>query len=217
MSAVTVTMLGEVFVQTAAAATGLLWEPVLEQRWDTPSALDQFQVSGLAGHLAWQVLAVPGRLAAPTPHGPPVTLLDYYTTAAWVGAPLDGELNAGLRDLGEQTAKAGPVALAGQVDVALAELRALLPHTDGTRLVAMRTSAPPLTVDDLLATRILEIAVHADDLAVSLGVRTPSLPEAATDLVIGLLARVATRRHGPVPLLRALSRAERAPATIAAL
>jgi hypothetical protein len=40
--------------------------------------------------------------------------------------------------------------------------------------------------------------------------------EQATDTVLTLLTRLAARRHGPAAVLRALSRAERAPATIAA-
>jgi hypothetical protein len=36
------------------------------------------------------------------------------------------------------------------------------------------------------------------------------------DPVFALLTRLAVRRHGPTALLRALSRSERAPATIAA-
>jgi hypothetical protein len=47
------------------------------------------------------------------------------------------------------------------------------------------------------------------------GRATPALPQSAIDTVIDLLSRPA-RRHGPTAVLRALSRAERAPATIAA-
>jgi hypothetical protein len=53
--------------------------------------------------------------------------------------------------------------------------------------------------------------------AVTVGGRaTPKVPAAATDAVIGLLAAVAARRHGPVSVIRALTRAERAPGSIAA-
>jgi len=37
-----------------------------------------------------------------------------------------------------------------------------------------------------------------------------------TDTVVALLARLAVRRHGPVAVIRSLSRAERAPASVAA-
>lgn len=61
----------------------------------------------------------------------------------------------------------------------------------------------------------MELVVHLDDLAVRVGVPTPEVPAAATDAVIGLLAALAARRHGAVPVIRALTRAERAPESIA--
>lgn len=75
---------------------------------------------------------------------------------------------------------------------------------------------PSLRLDDLLTNRMMELIVHLDDLAVSVGVPTPGLPVAATDAVIGVLAQLAARRHGPAAVYRALTRAERAPATTAA-
>jgi hypothetical protein len=62
----------------------------------------------------------------------------------------------------------------------------------------------------------MEIAVHSDDLAVSVGVETPAFPEEALVPVLGLLTGVALRRHGQVAMLRALSRRERAPVSVAA-
>jgi hypothetical protein len=84
-----------------------------------------------------------------------------------------------------------------------------------------RTVSPPagpwaLTLDDFLITRMMEIAVHSDDLACSVGVDTPELPDAVLGPVFDLLTALSVRRHGPTALLRALSRAERAPATVAA-
>jgi hypothetical protein len=65
-------------------------------------------------------------------------------------------------------------------------------------------------------TRIVEFAVHVDDLSVSVGIPIPNLPPQVTDTVLVLLTRLAAHRHGPTAVLRALSRAERAPATFAA-
>jgi hypothetical protein len=73
-----------------------------------------------------------------------------------------------------------------------------------------------MMLDDMLVTRMMELAVHSDDLAVSVGIDTPVLPPSAVEVVIDLLSRLAVRRHGPTAVLRALSRAERAPDTIAA-
>jgi hypothetical protein len=72
-------------------------------------------------------------------------------------------------------------------------------------------------VNDFLLTRVMELVVHADDLAVSLGIATPPMPEAATEATIQLLSRIAAWRHGPLSVVRALARRERAPASIAAL
>lgn len=60
------------------------------------------------------------------------------------------------------------------------------------------------------------IAVHADDLAVSVGVDTPTLPDAVLTPVVGLLSALALGRHGQTGVLRALGRAERASVSIAA-
>ena len=86
---------------------------------------------------------------------------------------------------------------------------------------AGRTVSPPagpwaLTLDDFLVTRMMEIAVHSDDLACSVGVDPPDLPETVLHPVFDLLLALAVRRHGPTALLRALSRAERAPASVVA-
>jgi hypothetical protein len=74
-----------------------------------------------------------------------------------------------------------------------------------------------LTVDDFLTTRMMEIAVHSDDLAVSVGIDTPESPVRVLHPVYDLLFVLALRRYGHSAILRALSRSERAPATVAAI
>jgi len=73
-----------------------------------------------------------------------------------------------------------------------------------------------LTLDDFLVTRMMEITVHSDDLAASVGIPTPELAESVTAPVLDLLVRLSVRRHGQTAVVRALSRAERAPTTISA-
>ena len=108
------------------------------------------------------------------------------------------------------------MALAARVDAAIEELTGSL-ATAADRPVRIPLWGPwSLLLDDLLVTRMMELAVHSDDLAVSVGTATPAPPERAVDTVIQLLSRLAVRRHGPTAVLRALSRAERAPATVAA-
>ena len=73
-----------------------------------------------------------------------------------------------------------------------------------------------LRLDDFVVSRMMELAVHSDDLAASVGIPTPALPPVVIDIVVDLLSRQAVRRHGASAVLRALTRQERAPATIAA-
>ena len=74
-----------------------------------------------------------------------------------------------------------------------------------------------LTRDDFPLTRMMELVVHADDLAVSIRIPAVVLPDEPPQLAIDLLARLAMYEHGPPAVLRTLSRAERAPKSISAL
>ncbi|WP_131740666.1 maleylpyruvate isomerase N-terminal domain-containing protein [Actinomadura roseirufa] len=205
------------FLAAARVAAALLREPAVAEAWDGPSALPEFSVGGLAGHLGFQIAGLAALLAEPPGDEEPVSLLDHYGRSSWLGAGPDAEINVRIRGGGERAAQGGPEALAARVDAALAELSAGLPAA-AERPVPLRLwGAWSLMLDDLLVTRMLELVVHADDLAVSAGVPEPVFPDEAVATVVGLLARLAVRRHGPVAVVRALSRAERAPATIAAL
>ncbi|WBP85357.1 maleylpyruvate isomerase N-terminal domain-containing protein [Kitasatospora cathayae] len=205
------------FLAAARAAEGLLRRPEVAQAWERPSALAQWSVGGLAGHLAYQVLCVPEVLAAPAPGEETVGLLEHYRRSQWLGAGVDAEINVRIRQSSEALGASGPVALSRRVADTIAGLPAVLAGEDGARAVRLPFwGAWSLALDDLLTTRTMELAVHADDLAVSVGVPTPELPPETSESVIGLLTRLAVRRHGPVSVLRALSRAERAPGSIAA-
>jgi hypothetical protein len=86
----------------------------------------------------------------------------------------------------------------------------------GVRNSGAERAAGGPALDDFLLTRTIEIAVHNDDLAVSVGVPAPALPAYALDLVLPTLVQVAARRHGGTALLRVLSRAERARGSVCA-
>ena len=204
------------YLAAAAATVALLRDPAVAAGWRTPSALPEFGVAGLAGHLAGQILVVSRALAGPTP-ADPVPLLDHYTLGRWIGSGLDEEFNVSIRRSGEQVAADGPAALADRTDAELARLRDALPAEAPDRVIHIPGKTWSLRLDDYLVTRLMEIAVHNDDLAVSVGIAAPELPPAALEPVFDLLTRLAVRRHGPTAVLRALSRAERAPATIAAI
>lgn len=211
------TPIRELYLQVAAATADLLGTPEVAEHWDEPSALAEFTVRGLAGHLAGQVFFLPAMLAEPVPAEPVIPLSEYYARVSWIGSDIDTPFNKGIRSGGEQEAAGGPAALAARVAACVAELRASLP-TVPDRPVRRPTWGPwSITFDSFVTSRLLELVVHSDDLAYSAGLATPAFPPRAVETVVDLLTRIALRRHGTTAVLRALSRAERAPDSISAL
>ncbi|MET9405442.1 maleylpyruvate isomerase N-terminal domain-containing protein [Streptomyces sp. NPDC002935] len=209
----------EVFLEAADTVVGLLAEPAVAAAWEKPSALRDFSVQGLAGHTVWPELALPDLLAQPVPVEPVVSLREYYLErVTWLDAGVDGAVSIRIRRGGEATAADGHEVLVGRAREAVERLRAELPGTPAVRPVRMPSWGDwSLELDDLLLTRLMELVVHADDLAHSLGLPAPDFPERVTAPVVDLLARLAVRRHGPLQVIRGLARAERAPGSIAGI
>jgi hypothetical protein len=206
----------ESYLQAAESAAILLAEPAVATAWNQPSALADFTVGGLASHLAGQILVVPATLGEPAPEGDPVGVLGHYGRVAWIGADLDDDVNVTIRRNGERLAEDGPAALAERAAAGIAELRPLLESAPADRVVHPPAGPWGLLLDDFLVTRMMEIAVHSDDLACSVGLETPPLPADVMNRVLELLVVLAARRHGATAVLRALSRAERAPTNVTA-
>jgi hypothetical protein len=200
------------YLASVAAASPLLRCDELAHRWNRPSALADFAVSGLAGHLTYTVFNVELFLDAPSlPDVPTVDAVRYYLTAGDPDTPTDDPVKQRIRRRSDERATAGPVALADSFDEALKRLAVRLPTLDPAMAVAV-FDRWMLRLDQFLLTRMIELAVHLDDLAVSLDVPTPPIPDEAADLVVVTLARIAHGRRGTLPVLRALSRRERASA-----
>lgn len=206
----------QAYLAAAESTVVLLAEPAVGQAWDRPSALADMTVGALAAHLARQVIRGPEVLATAGPPGQPVAVLEHYARSAWVAADLDDEANISIRHTAEQNAAGGGEAVLTATRTALAELRRLLPAAPGGLVVFPPWLDWPLLLDDFVLSRLLEIAVHCDDLAVSADLPTPQLPATVLEPVLDLLTRLSVQRHGPTAVLRALSRTERAPATVSA-
>ncbi|MGW0809146.1 maleylpyruvate isomerase N-terminal domain-containing protein [Nonomuraea sp. NPDC002799] len=206
----------QAYLVAAASAVQLLREPAVTGAWEKRSALTEFSVAGLAGHLAHQLVRVRDVLVPDGEAQEPIELLEHYARSPWVQAGLDHESNVSVRRGGEAAAADGPVALADRAQALLDAQRAALPAEPVGRVVHLPWSGWSVRLDDFLLTRLVELVVHADDLAASVGVATPELPSPVIDPVVELLARLAVHRHGATAVIRSLSRAERAPATISA-
>ncbi|MFJ3336776.1 maleylpyruvate isomerase N-terminal domain-containing protein [Streptomyces sp. NPDC086766] len=209
----------EAFLEAAGRVADLLAEPAVAHAWNDPSALKDFSVRGLAGHMFRQELELPGLLARPVPTEPVVSLREYYLErVVWLDAGPDAAVSARIRRSGEDTAADGHAALLARVRAAVGKLRTAVPEAPAGRPVHVPTWGEwSLDLDDFLLTRLMELVVHADDLACSVGLPAPDFPEHLTAPVVDLLARLAVRRHGPADVIRGLARVERAPASIAGI
>ncbi len=208
---------GATFLATAAAVAPLFRTPELAARWHDPSALADFRTSGLAGHLARAVLNVERYLDAAVPTGIPS--MDAVSYFVGVGGPTPGDrdlhANRVIRERGEQDAGTGADDLADRFDAARARLGDRLPPLAGDRPTLM-FDRYVLPLDEVLRTRVVELVVHADDLAISLGLPTPAFADPAADLAVCTLAAIARRRHGTTALVRALARHERTAGSVSA-
>ena len=114
-----------------------------------------------------------------------------------------------VRDMSEQTGARGPEANATQFGALLETLRKRLPDERYDRLLNLHPVIPACArLDDFLQTRLVELVVHADDLAVSVGAAA-TLSGAAAGAAIDALVTTARAAHGDIAVLRALARRER--------
>ncbi|WP_431971768.1 maleylpyruvate isomerase N-terminal domain-containing protein [Nocardia sp. bgisy134] len=205
----------DAYLEAAASAAALLGDPAVAAAWDRPSALREFSVHGLAGHLGSQVLHVSRLLETEAPDEKPLTVAEFFAGASAFDAEVDAEISVRIRHGGEAAAVEGAKPLVGEVESAIAQQRVALAAEPADRVVEFVGKA--MLLDDFLLTRLMEIVVHSDDLAVSVDITTPPFPPQVFEPVLDLLSRLAVVRHGQQAVLRALSRAERAPGTIAAI
>lgn len=198
--------------QAGAWVLGLLRRPEVAAAWERPSALAGYSVGGIVAHLAVACGRVDDLLDDPEPRGATVVdLVGFYggnRVVAGHGAALGR--HAALVADGERRAEAGAEATVDGLAAVLERLARRLPGERPDRLVAVLNvpgGAAPL--DAYLVSRAIELAVHGDDVAVSVGIQPPALPVAAADVVLPALVRLARGRVGDLRVLRALTRAER--------
>src|SRR5262252_7621470 len=125
------------YPEAAGQAVILLGAPEVADAWEEPSALAEMTVGALAGHLAYQIFSVSSALEEPASEAAPIPLLEHYARAAWLGAPLDSEVNVGIRTRGASIASGGPESLSERALTALAQQRAELAGLSGDQAVFM--------------------------------------------------------------------------------
>jgi hypothetical protein len=206
--------ISDAYLLAVDSVVQLLGRPEVASAWDRPSALAEWTVGGLSGHLAGQAFAGVSLIEAEPSELTPIALDEHYHRVSWIGADVDADESVEIRSGGDANADAGPAALLARVVGARDRLEVLLADTSPERPVLVPWQGWALRRDDFLVMRMMEITVHSDDVAASVGSTAPSLPDQVLGPVLALLTRLAVRRHGQSAVVAALSRAERAPAHI---
>lgn len=196
------------FLDALSSARRVLAANEVAAGWEKPSALPEMSTGALAGHLLRAATTVTTYLAQPPPEGEkPVSAAEYIAsilTTSDIGDPV----HIGIRERAEKESAQGHDAVVSRWDEAVGSLTDILGSEPGDRLMTV-AGGLVMRLDDYLLTRLVELVVHTDDLATSIGFDTPRFAPGAMKLVFDHLVEVARVRHGDLAALRGFTRRER--------
>ena len=197
-------------VVALAPTAALFRDPRVAAAWNRPSDLAGYTVGGVAGHLARAAGRLEQVLDLEPPTGERAELTEWYLANRFdTPGDLGDEFAQFLRDDGEELARKGAVALADELDALAVRLEARLQDEPADRDVNAVRTKKPVWLPDYLASRVLEVVVHADDVASGAGVDPPDLGPMAIDVATHFLLQLARARSGDVAVVRAFTRADR--------
>ena len=197
----------DAFLSSADIARTLLDHDELADRWNDPSPLASMSLGDLTAHLCRAVTVVDTYLDT-TGSAEPVDAPGYFLAVDGIRAPdLDGPTARGVRSRAAATSAGGLDAVRCSWDSARRSLEVRLGAEGGQRRIEVFGST--METDEYLTTRLVELIVHSDDLAVGLGVPTPDFTKEALDGVVECLFTMARRQSRPISLIRAMTRVER--------
>lgn len=198
-------MIRSAFLEASQLAIDLIASDAVAAQWAEPAVLPGYDVAGLSGHLGRGLGTPLTYLDEPTPIEDDVITPGQYF--ALVDSD-DDELHAAIRARGSAASAGGQGGLVAELDRTLHTLSTRLDDEPFDRRVPV-FGDNIMFLDEYLVTRLVELVVHGDDLAVSIGAGPLAWPGEATDLVLATLVETAAIRHGPSALITALSRKER--------
>jgi Mycothiol maleylpyruvate isomerase N-terminal domain len=195
------------YLEAARAGADLIASPEVARRWDEPGASEGMTVGAIATHLveAGMGMMVNCVEADEQPRATRLLAPGRYYSGQSLDLQHEGHqavLKASLAaaDRGAETTRADALAALEILTKRLAE------EPDDREVLVLDKYM--MTLDGFVATRLIEVLAHTDDLAASIGV-TVEPPAAALTVVAACLTDVARRRHGDLAVLRALTRGDR--------
>ena len=194
-------------VEAVDAAAVLMADDEVTARWDEPSALAGMTIGALCAHLvraAGATLAYLDRTdPAARPDGELLTPVTYFHAA------IDSPIHERIKEVSAGEAAAGPAELAAKCAGIAESMGVRFAAEPGDRLVAA-LGGRMLLLDDFCRTRLIEVLLHLDDLAASIGRPCPPTSAEGRAIVIDIVVGIARMQHGDWAVLHALARRERA-------
>lgn len=188
------------------AAADLMSHPSVAAGWDEPSALEGMTVGGLAAHLvraAGATLTYLDRTPSDAiPEGDLLTPITYFHAA------VDSPIHEQIKDVSANESAIGHEATVTKCRDLAEQLRERLADEPPGRLVGA-LGGRMLTLDDFCRTRLIEVLLHLDDLAVSIGEPRPETDPEGVTVVVDIIGGIARHVHGDWAVLYALARSER--------
>lgn len=193
------------FLDGARVVADAVGDRRVARSWDEPSVLEDQTVGSLAAHLARGGVWVVSEYLRGERALPPVdfeSAAEYFATFAESAGP---ETHRAIRDRGASLASGGHAEVVAtlheRLDLVTGEVQAL----PGAHLLKV-IGGKVVRLGDYLVSRIVEQAVHLDDLARSIGAEPWPLPEHHVALAISVGVEIAELRRGAPAVLRALYR-----------
>jgi hypothetical protein len=196
----------ELVVEAVDAAATLIASDEVVARWDAPSALTGMTVGALSAHLVRAAGAAIAYLDRTEPSARPEGEL--LTPVTYFHAAIDSPIHERIKEVSATESSAGAADVAARCAQVAASMRTRFADEPDDRLVAA-LGGRMLTLDDFCRTRLIEVLVHLDDLAASVGVPCPHTDPEGHGVVIEILIGIARTRHGDWEVLHALAREER--------
>jgi uncharacterized protein (TIGR03083 family) len=203
------------FREAAEAFAEIVDRPEVGKVWEQPSALEGFSVGAIVGHVNAAIGWLGPLLDAPAQpdlrQSPPADLLAFLHGLKIGPDGADRHpVHDMVRDQAERAARHGWESNRDRFRGLAERMTARLDGESGDRLLDLRPTVPIVVrLGDWLPTRVMELVVHGDDLAVSVGIDAPPPSEAAA-VAIDVMVAVARAVHGDLAVIRALARRERA-------
>ena len=193
-------------IDAVAEAAKLIASEEIMSAWHRPSLLEGMTVGALSAHLVRAAGSVLAYLDRTDPAAEPDDEL--LTPVTYFQAAIEAPIHDRIKEVSAAEAAVGPHDVLVECRRVASELRRRLPTEPTDRLVGA-LGGRMLRLDDYCRTRFIEVMIHIDDLAASVGTPTPEFDARATGEIIDILIGIARRRHGDWPLIHALARADR--------